>query len=97
MAPTCRSSRATVDDPRVQAYWKDDVAGRWLAIAYDQMVTGVNPDFTGPRIGPYDKFRVAMRGGMDAIIFGGVEPAAAVTEANKETTAAIEEYNDANF
>lgn len=88
---------ATVDDPRVQAYWTDDLAGRWLAIAYDQMVDGVNPDFTGPRIGPYDKFRVAMRQGMDSLMFEGAEPAAAVTKANDQTTAAIEEYNDANF
>jgi sn-glycerol 3-phosphate transport system substrate-binding protein len=88
---------ATVDDPRVQAYWKDDLAGRWLAIAYDQMVEGVNPDFTGPRIGPYDKFRTAMRQGMDSLMFEGAEPAAAVTKANDATTAAIEEYNEANF
>lgn len=88
---------ATVDDPRVQAYWKDDLAGRWLAIAYNQMVEGVNPGFTGPRIGPYDKFRVAMRQGMDSLMFSDAEPAAAVTKANDETTKAIEEYNDANF
>ena len=88
---------ATVDDPRVQAYWQDDLAGRWLAIAYDQMVTGVNPDFTGPRIGPYDKFREAMRQGMDSLMFEGADPAAAVKTANDKTTAAITEYNDANF
>lgn len=88
---------ATVDDPRVQAYWQDDLAGRWLAIAYDQMVDGVNPDFTGPRIGPYDKFRVAMRNGMDSLVFENADPAAAVTAANEETTAALAEYNDANF
>jgi sn-glycerol 3-phosphate transport system substrate-binding protein len=88
---------ATVDDPRVKAYWTDDLAGRWLAIAYDQMVEGVNPDFTGPRIGPYDKFREAMRQGMDSLMFEGADPAAAVTTANDKTTAAIEDYNDANF
>jgi sn-glycerol 3-phosphate transport system substrate-binding protein len=88
---------ATVDDPRVEAYWKDDLAGRWLAIAYNQMVEGVNPDFTGPRIGPYDKFRVAMRQGMDSLMFEDADPAAAVKTANDNTTTAIEEYNDANF
>ena len=73
------------------------LAGRWLAIAYDQMVEGVNPDFTGPRIGPYDKFREAMRQGMDSLVFDGADPAAAVATANDKTTTAIEDYNDANF
>jgi len=88
---------ATVEDPRVKTYWEDDLAGRWLAIAYEQMVDGVNPDFTGPRIGPYDKFRTAMRNGMDSLVFENTDPAAAVATANEETTAAIAEYNDANF
>ena len=88
---------ATVDDPRVQAYWTDDLAGRWLAIAYDQMVDGVNPDFTGPRMGPYVEFREAMREGMESLVFEGTDPAAAVKTANDKTTEAIAAYNDANF
>jgi hypothetical protein len=57
----------------------------------------VNPDFTGPRIGPYDKFRVAMREGMESLVFENTDPAAAVATANQKTDAAIAEYNDANF
>lgn len=88
---------AAAQDPRIQAFWKDDLAGRWLAIAYNELKNGVNPDFTGPLIGPYDKFRTAMRGGMDDVVFKGTDPNAAVTKAAAETTAALKEYNDAGF
>jgi sn-glycerol 3-phosphate transport system substrate-binding protein len=88
---------AAAQDPRVQTFWTDDLAGRWLAIAYSELVNGVNPDFTGPLIGPYDKFRVSLRGGMDDVVFKNADPDAAVAKAATETTAALTEYNDAGF
>jgi sn-glycerol 3-phosphate transport system substrate-binding protein len=88
---------AATQDPKLVAFWKDDIAGRWLAIAYNELQNGVNPDFTGPLIGPYDKFRVAMRDGLDAIVFKNEDPRAAVAKAAGETTAALKEYNDAGF
>ena len=86
-----------VDDPKVQAFWKDDLAGQWLGIAYKEMKDGVNPDYTGPRFGAYDKFRKSMRSALDAVVFKGEDPKAALTKANQETTDAIEEYNAGNF
>lgn len=85
------------EDPRVQAFWKDDLAGQWLAIAYKEMKDGVHPDFTGPRVGAYDKLRVALRSALDRVVFKGEDPKAALTKASDESTAAITEYNAGSF
>src|SRR5690606_8912040 len=50
-----------VDAPEIQQRWTETLAGRWLAIAYDELLDGVDPDFPGPLIGPYDQFRRAIR------------------------------------
>lgn len=89
--------RAAADDPRVQAFWREDLAGRWLAIAYDEMVTGIDPDFPGALIGPYDKFRAAMRKALDSLVLSGTEPQAALDTAESEINAALQQYNDVNF
>lgn len=83
---------AAAEDPRVQAFWNDDLAGKWLSIAYDQLQGG-DPDFTGALIGPYDKFRIAMRDALAAVSFQDADPAAAITQAADETTQALQDYN----
>ena len=88
---------AATSDPRVQAYYKDDVAGAWLQTADNELTTGVDPEFTGPLIGPYNRFRDAVRRALDSVTTGDADPAAAVTKANAETDAALKEYNDGNF
>ena len=85
------------DDPKVKAFWADTPDGRWVAVAYQELKEGVNPDFTGPLIGAYDKFRPAIRNGLDAMIFKDADPQAAVTQAAQETTAAVQEYRDGGF
>lgn len=89
--------RAAAEDPRIQTFWKDDLAGRWLAIAYDEMVTGINPDFPGPLIGPYDRFRAAIRKAFDSVVLSGTEPQVALDTAVSEINAALAQYNDTNF
>jgi sn-glycerol 3-phosphate transport system substrate-binding protein len=86
-----------VDDPNLKTFWTTDIAGKWLAIAYKELREGVNPDFTGPLIGPYNKFRPAIRSGLDSLVFKDEDPQKAVTKAASDTTAALKEYNDANF
>jgi sn-glycerol 3-phosphate transport system substrate-binding protein len=85
------------DDPRITSFWTSDIAGKWLAIAYKELKEGVNPDFTGPLIGPYNKFRPAIRSGLDSLVFKDEDPQKAVTKAADETTAALKEYNEAGF
>jgi sn-glycerol 3-phosphate transport system substrate-binding protein len=86
-----------VDSPIIQQRWTETVAGRWLAIAYDELLNGVDPDFPGPIIGPYDQFRVAVRRAVDSMVVGSTSPADAVAQAAADTTAAIEQYNNENF
>jgi sn-glycerol 3-phosphate transport system substrate-binding protein len=86
-----------VDDPVLQERWTTTVAGSWLAIAYDELLTGVDPAFPGPLIGPYDQFRDAIRRSVEELIFRGDEPAPVVTRAADTTTAAVQRYADENF
>ena len=88
---------ATADNAKVKKFWTDEIDGRWLAIAYKELIDGVNPDFTGPLIGPYDKFRPAIRTGLDSLVFKDADPQAAVSKAAKDTTAALKAYNEAGF
>jgi len=85
------------EDPRITSFWTTDIAGKWLAIAYTELREGVNADFTGPLIGPYNKFRPALRSGLESLVFKDEDPQKAVTKAAEDVTAALQEYNDANF
>jgi sn-glycerol 3-phosphate transport system substrate-binding protein len=84
-------------DPRVTADWTSDISGRWLAISYSQLVNGINPDFPGAQFGPFDKYTSATSSSIESMIFGGTDPAAAVTDAATKTTDAITQYNKDNF
>jgi sn-glycerol 3-phosphate transport system substrate-binding protein len=86
-----------VDTPEVEARWTTTLAGSWLAIAYDELLNGVDPNFPGPLIGPYDEFRRAIRSSVEEMVFRGAAPADAVRGAAEETTAALERYQDENF
>ncbi len=86
-----------VDTPAIQDSWTNTTAGRWLAIAYDELLHGVDPNFPGPLMGPYDEFRKAIRSSVENMIFNGTAPADTVSQAADETTAALQRYQDENF
>jgi len=86
-----------LDEPELQAAWTDSLAGRWLALAYDELATGIDPDFPGPLMGPYEQFRAAQRKAIDELVFTGGEPQAVADEVQETTTAALEQYNEENF
>jgi len=88
---------AATQDPRVKKDWTTTLAGRWLAIAYAELTNGVDPNFPGPLMGPYEQFRTAIRDSIDAMVFKGTAPAAAITTAATATTAALDQYNRENF
>jgi sn-glycerol 3-phosphate transport system substrate-binding protein len=88
---------AAADSPEVQTFWDTTMAGGFLKTAYDELTQNMDPDFTGALIGPYDKFRVAMREALAQVAFEGGDPAAAIATAKAETDAALELYNDTNF
>jgi sn-glycerol 3-phosphate transport system substrate-binding protein len=86
-----------VDTPAIQERWTTTLAGQWLAIAYDELLNGVDPDFPGPLLGPYDEFRRAIRSSVEEMVFRGAAPADVVRNAAEETTAALQRYQDENF
>jgi sn-glycerol 3-phosphate transport system substrate-binding protein len=86
-----------LDDPELQARWTDTLSGRWLAMAYEELETGVDPDFPGPLMGPYSEFRESLRGSVEGMIFEDTPPDEAVASAADETTEALQRYLDENF
>ena len=88
---------SAVDTPAIQQSWTQTTSGRWLAIAYDELLHGVDPNFPGPLMGPYDEFRRAIRSSVENMTFNGAAPADVVTQAANETTAALQRYQDQNF
>jgi sn-glycerol 3-phosphate transport system substrate-binding protein len=88
---------SAVESPQLKERWTTTLSGRWLAIAYDELINGIDPDFPGPLIGPYDQFRQALREAVDELIFKGTSPKQALDQAQGKVTAAIEQYNEENF
>jgi sn-glycerol 3-phosphate transport system substrate-binding protein len=84
-------------DPRVVADWTNTLSGQWLAIAYDELLNGVDPNFPGPLMGPYDQFRAAIRTSIEAMIFKGSSPESVITQAADDTTKALQNYNAGGF
>jgi sn-glycerol 3-phosphate transport system substrate-binding protein len=83
--------RAAAEDPRLQTYWTDTQAGRWMAEAYKGFTT-LDPDFPGPVIGPYKEFREAVRNGLDRVIFGDAEPRDAMEEIDARFQEQLDDY-----
>jgi sn-glycerol 3-phosphate transport system substrate-binding protein len=83
--------------PEVQETWDTTLSGGWLAISYDQMVNGIDPEFPGPLVGPYTEMREAIATMLEAVMLNDVDPQQALTTAEDEVTAALERYQDQNF
>ena len=81
------------DDPRVAKFEDTDLAGNLLAPAAEQLAAA-DPDRTGPLIGPYQAYEVALRGAMEGVLFSGADPKQALTKAQGEVTSALTSYND---
>jgi sn-glycerol 3-phosphate transport system substrate-binding protein len=90
-------STTAAQSPEVQQFWRNDIAGRWLSVSYEQLSEGVDPSWPGPLIGPYDETRDSIESNLDELVLQGKEPQAAVTSAADATTSAIERYNQGNF
>lgn len=87
---------ATAESEQIQQFWTGTRPGRWLKIAHEGL-QNVDPNWPGPLIGPYTETRSAVRSALDALLFSGANPDAAITEANQAITEALEDYNEENF
>lgn len=84
-------SQAAAEDPRLQEAWASTLGGQWQQVAYD-VLAGIDTEFPGPVIGPYDEVRVAIEKAMDQVLLDDGDVDAAVVEADATITAALESY-----
>jgi len=82
------AQKALNDDPA----WAASQRGQWITTAYDSM-KGLSPDFPGPLIGPYDKFRDIERTMLETIALG--DPSAAVGAVGPALDAATTSIDEA--
>jgi sn-glycerol 3-phosphate transport system substrate-binding protein len=85
------------DAPELAAVWETTLSGQWLATAYDQLLTGVDPDFPGPVMGPYTDFRAIMRSEVESMLVDDREPAEVLAEIQSQLDEALATYEEQNF
>jgi sn-glycerol 3-phosphate transport system substrate-binding protein len=88
---------AAADDPRIVEAWDSSLSGKWMALAYDQQMNGLDPAFPGPLIGPYGETRTAIEDSMDALLLEDTSVDDAVAQAQADIDAAVQVYRDEGF
>ncbi len=84
-------------DPVLQETWQNTLSGQWLALGYDQLLNGVDPEFPGITLGPYTEFRAAMQGALEDMYFNDGDPSSVLIDAQTEVDEAIAQYEEENF
>jgi sn-glycerol 3-phosphate transport system substrate-binding protein len=83
--------KAVNDDPEVQAFWTDDLAGVLLLPAVEQL-GGADPDQPGPLIGPYPDEGAAVEAAMEAILLEGADIGPTLSDAQDTVTESLQRY-----
>jgi sn-glycerol 3-phosphate transport system substrate-binding protein len=83
--------KAVSDQPDVQAYWTDTVAGVLLKPAVDQLAAA-DPDKPGPLIGPYVDFTDDVQQAMESVLLNGADIDKTLADAQNEVTASLQRY-----
>ncbi len=83
--------KAVNDEPGVQRFRRDDVAGILLQPAIEQFARA-DPDRPGPLIGPYPDEVKAIEDAMQEVLFNGEQPQAALRRAQATVTASLQRY-----
>jgi sn-glycerol 3-phosphate transport system substrate-binding protein len=79
------------NEPAVQDFWQNDVAGVLLQPAIEQL-DDADPDRPGPLIGPYVDFVDATQQAMEAILLDGQDIEDALGNAQSDITESLERY-----
>ena len=79
------------NEPAVQDFWENDVAGVLLQPAVEQL-DDADPDRPGPLIGPYIDFVDETQAAMEAILLDGQDPGEALSSAQDGVTEALDRY-----
>jgi sn-glycerol 3-phosphate transport system substrate-binding protein len=83
--------KAVNDDPEVQAFWTDDLAGVLLLPATEQL-GDADPDQPGPLIGPYPDEADALEAAMEAILLEGSDSSSMLSDAQDTVTESLQRY-----
>ena len=83
--------KAVQDEPAVQAFWTDDLAGVLLQPAVEQLADA-DPDQPGPLIGPYPDESDQIEAAMEAILLNGEDVASTLADAQDNVTESLERY-----
>jgi sn-glycerol 3-phosphate transport system substrate-binding protein len=84
-------------DPGLAADWTTSNRGKWLATAYEG-ITLLDPKHPGALIGPYDKYRIALRSAIESITLQNDNDVdGAIKTANTSIDKALKDYADSNF
>ncbi len=83
------------DDPRIQTFWNNDVAGQMLKTAAGQLAS-IDPKRNGPLIGPYNDYGTALQKMLEGISFKDADPAKSMKDAETQINKALEQYKQDN-
>jgi sn-glycerol 3-phosphate transport system substrate-binding protein len=83
--------------PELASVWESTLSGQWLATAYDQLLTGVDPELPGPVMGPYTDFRDIMRSEVEGMLTGDRDPAEVLADIQSQLDEALAAYEEQNF
>jgi ABC-type glycerol-3-phosphate transport system substrate-binding protein len=83
--------KAVADEPEVQAFWEDDLAGVLLLPAVEQLADA-DPDQPGPLIGPYPDESDQIEAAMEGILLDGQDIPSTLAEAQANVTESLERY-----
>jgi sn-glycerol 3-phosphate transport system substrate-binding protein len=83
--------KSVQDEPAVQAFWEDELAGVLLKPAVDQL-DDADPDEPGPLIGPFSDFNDTVEAAIEGVLLDGADPAEALASAQDEVTDSLERY-----
>ena len=83
--------KAVNEDPEVQAFWENDLAGVLLQPAVEQL-GDADPDQPGPLIGPYPDEADAVETAMEAILLEGADIPSTLADAQDTVTESLQRY-----
>jgi sn-glycerol 3-phosphate transport system substrate-binding protein len=88
---------SAAESPEIQDVWQTTLSGQWLAISYEQMINGIDPEFPGPLVGPYTDMRAVERTLLESVVLDGADPQEALDQATDELTEVLQRYEEENF
>jgi sn-glycerol 3-phosphate transport system substrate-binding protein len=83
--------KSVLDEPDVEAFWQDDLAGVLLRPAVDQL-RAADPDAPAPLIGPYPDFVDEVEAAIEGVLLDGQDPTTALARAEAGVTASLQRY-----